>query len=344
MIYDITAKKPLILNSGVVVKFSGGGPAFQVASSAFTHVSYRGIQTRLTPLVDGGKLVSDGWSTVPCYTSAWGLCQYDHGLILGDTPHPVVGVENQRGFCADGTGQQMGGSDVFRYDYSACDVVDESLQIVFSPLYQQVFLRYTPISTLYYWVLVLTSIYIIRELSLDVVDRLHVGKDSKEKNKGLDIAWTWVVWSLMLWDGQSFYLTDNDRVFYWLNMSYLLYYLLWHSYHWVCHWRSHGKYKQPRIFNMFIITIQTIISRLYSSAPTPYAVPVVAFLCIRLYEKYILRQYHHMYTGLMDCIYIGMVLKMTLDMEIAYMFPLFAICRLLSERYVAGYTQQKQKI
>jgi hypothetical protein len=112
-----------------------------------------------------------GWHKVSCNVSAWALCASDVGQILPWTSprmperHEAVTADgwNDLG-CSNSAGKVL--VSLGLYDISACDVIDEGLDLLYTP--GAVYHRHNTLQTWKYWLLVILAIILVRFLSYNI--------------------------------------------------------------------------------------------------------------------------------------------------------------------------------
>ena len=112
--------------------WTSGGGAFTAASARIVRVNYRGIFTDTGRLRDLRGL---GWTSAPCNASAHALCRAEAGAIFPASPEAAgLGSGLPPGWDGLECGNAAGRTIVPwpQYDVSACDVLDEGLDVVYS--------------------------------------------------------------------------------------------------------------------------------------------------------------------------------------------------------------------
>jgi len=267
-LYTLDDSKPYISSDSSNINWHEGGGSFLLHTNLAVRFNYRGIQS----ISHGNTLVSDlsfhkGWLVLPCNTSAFACCSYSHGQLFSATG-PHVGYHRQvlpQLQCVKSKGKEIVQIPV--YDISACDILEESYDVVYTQNSMYIQLNY--MSTWEYWAHVLGSIYLVRSISLNIMSKYN---GTPMTNQSYILLVAIVLMVLVLKDGDRFQITTNDQLFYWVNIVYILLYMGYHLYHWVkrriLHWESLNT-PQPMIFNMSAACLQLVASKLYSSAETP---------------------------------------------------------------------------
>lgn len=212
-----------------------GGPAFVLASAGAVRVNFRAVYTYPANSVLRDLNRTD-WHGLPCNASAWALCATGVGQAMPfSTPRMP---ENSLAVVADGwtdlacsnsAGKTLVSLGV--YDISACDVLDEGLDIVYSQ--GMLFHRHSSLQTWKYWVLVALAVVLVRCLSHNI-KRLWEPAASDTHAQWPALLASFVAIVIILADGDSLFITSADQVFYWSTVGYILVYLAIHaSYRWL---------------------------------------------------------------------------------------------------------------
>ena len=313
---------PELSSTSQYLKFHHGGPAFILASNNLIRFNYRGIQ-----YLPQGELVLDqgkGWSKYSCNASAYSLCITNYGHLF-PSKTPLVGTPTPLGLsCSHSNGKSIVNQPV--YDISSCDILDESVEIVYTP--NTIFIRHSYMPTALYLFYIVCCIYLVRSLSLNVISKLDHTVEVVQYPTVLVVL---TIWIIALIDGDSYYATRNDVAFYWCTIVYVLLYLVFHGYHVYCHYYYNTK-RIPRVFNMSAATMQLVVMRLYGITETPYAGVIIAIIATRIWEKELNKKRTHIFTGLIDCIYISLLMHMGFSYSSSYLFPLIVGAKLLAEK------------
>lgn len=166
-----------------------GGPAFVLASAGAVRINFRALYV-YPPASVVRPLDQLGWHGVRCNASAWALCSSDVGMALPAaqprTPERIEAVTadgwNDLG-CSQSEGKRLVSLGV--YDISACDVLDESLDLVYTQ--GMLYHRHSTLHTWMYWALVVVALVLVRSLSYNVralwePDTQHLEQEQSRRN------------------------------------------------------------------------------------------------------------------------------------------------------------------
>lgn len=327
-LYSVDITKPWLSSESQLLSFQEGGAGFLLMGNGFIRVNARGVhvltQAQLMPWVVQGQY---GWDAYTCNISAWGMCDYGPGLVFPVSTasgKPQFSYGNPQGLhCADNTGRFMVGNDT--YDISACDIVDEGLDVIYTG--QTVYWKYTKINWLVYWILVGASIWIVRAVSINIMTKMNSQEHPSQLALLVCVSITFIT---VLVQGDSYYTTETDNFFYWINMLYIFLYWCFHLYYYVFH-RLDPHFIEPRVFNLGTACLQAVAMRLYCTAETPYTPVLLVMLLIRIWEKDYRKLLMFVCTGMFDCLYVSLLIYVGYAIEDAlYLIPLIALSKLLS--------------
>lgn len=323
-LYDIDETQPILSSENYPLHFYEGGPAFILASNSFIRVNYRGIRTlQNTKIIP--NILDKGWSSSVCQLSSTSLCTTSQGDIF-PSKFTRIGNTPTASHCTHSTGKTLVSYPI--YDISACDILDESMDVFYYD--QHVYTRYTVMSMYTYWFLIVCCIFFVRSISLNIMNKLD---HSVIISQYQTVILIFIMLVVILANGDSYYITEDDNMFYWLNILYIcisLSYRLYFVYIW---WKNNYKYQEPRILNLCAVCIQLIFTRLYGSAETPYAIAIIGIISTRIWEKEYNPTLLNMITGLIDCMYISVLITMGYSYDIVYLFPVFMISKLIADRF-----------
>lgn len=328
-IYAVDDVRPGIVSGGQVVGWGTGGGGYLVASSRLLRVNYRGIHVR-----DGqnGLLLRDlaglGWTRIPCNASAFGMCSSGLGQVFptgmprvsdaaGET---LVGIWSGLG-CSNSIGKEVVSLGV--YDVSACDILDENVDVVLCDHVLYLATKSEVVSWRY-WVLVVTSIVLVRGLGFNV-QRLIGGQTQPQ---WLVLCAGVAAFFLVALDGTAMYVTQEDLVFVLATEVYILCYLGWHVYNWL---QKVDETDDPPIFNLITGSLQLMVCRLYVSAETPYNPVLLVLLVTRVWIKIMRESIWHQSTLVLDALYLSVY------MELAFMYNRQYLVGVVAAGYYAGW-------
>ena len=161
--------RPFLSSGGQPIQWPSGGAGYLLASTPVLRVNYRGVFTEL-PGVRLRPLGALGWAVTPCNVSALGLCTTVFGTLFPAAQPTVTDVAARlpadwQGLgCANAQGVAV--SSVANYDPSACDVLDEGADFVFSR--NLLYYTTTSMPLWIYWLLVGCSVVLVRGLSQNI--------------------------------------------------------------------------------------------------------------------------------------------------------------------------------
>lgn len=324
LLYSLDETQPVISSESHPLRFYEGGPAYVLASNSLIRVNYRGIRVLPTASLVS-NIVDKGWTKTACNISSTALCTTTNGDVF---PYRITRIGNTptESHCTHSTGKTLVPYPV--YDISACDVLDESMDVFYYD--QHVYTRYTPMSMYTYWFLIVCCIFFVRSISLNVMNKLD---NNVVISQYQTIILIFIMLVVILANGDAYYITENDNLFYWLNIYYIcisLSYRLYYVYIW---WRNNYKYQEPRILNLCAVCVQLIFTRLYGSAETPYAIAIIGIISARIWEKEYNPTFLNTITGLIDCMYISVLITMGYSYDMVYLFPVFMISKLVADRF-----------
>ena len=211
-----------------VLEWWAGGPAFALASAGAVRLNFRGVHT-----YDASakmRSMKGQWTTVPCNASAWALCKSEVGDVMPwssprtpESPRTVPGGWGGLQ-CKDGHSKTLVSLGV--YDISACDIIDEGLDVVYSKgLLSH---RSTSMPLWRYWVCVGLAIVLVRALSYNVQGLWDRTSQQTSHPQWPGLVSSLGVLALVLVDWDWVYITKADQVFFWSAVSYVGFYLLMH--------------------------------------------------------------------------------------------------------------------
>jgi hypothetical protein len=239
------------------------------------------------------------------------------------------------GFCSNAKGKtwiNMNNSQI--YDISACDILDEDLDVIYAYNRNGIYTQNTAMSDHFYWYLIIVTIYLVRALSLTILNKLHKNittEDEYQYKKVIIITCTII---FIFVDGDKYYVTNEDVLLYWISIVYAGFYCVFHIFHSIRHWHNKGDYVEPRVINASTVTLQLIIGRLYQSMETQYSVLIILMFATRIWEKLLFPKNVHQYNGICDCVYLAMFIVIAYAGDIRFLFPLFLLCKGITQNYL----------
>ena len=221
-IQDTPAARPGLTIDGTPLNWWEGGPAFVLASSGAVRVNFRGLYTYPPSSIVRDLDKGLGWHKVGCNASAWALCGSDVGQVMPwkaprmPEKHESVTADgwNDLG-CTDSTGKILVSLGV--YDISACDVIDEGLDLLYTP--GMIYHRHNSLQTWKYWILVVLAIILVRFLSYNIQALWEPQEETGIKPQLPALACSLGVLVIVLLDGDSLFVTSADQVFFYRVFS-----------------------------------------------------------------------------------------------------------------------------
>jgi len=228
------------------------------------------------------------------------------------------------------------------YDVSACDVLDEGLDVVYSR--GRVYQRRSGLGAPVYWVLVVLGVLLIRALSYNIkalaghaaqgdlaggVNKAlagHAAQGESGPDKGAAaaqwpaLAWTTLAWCILVAEGDGVYATVEDALCFWFCVAYVALYVAYHA----LFFAVADPAGEPPIFNVLVGTLQLIVCRLFGGALTPYnpvlLVMVGTRMCMKLQamrgDSYVRRC-----TICLDALWVGIFTEYAFLPDAMYLVP-----------------------
>ena len=284
-------------DQGGLLAWWDGGPAYVLASSGAVRINFRGLYT-YPPSSIVRDLQAIGWHGVACNASAWALCSSDAGQVMPasgarmpERQELVMADGWNRLGCAKSDGKVLLSLGV--YDISACDVIDEGLDLVYAP--GMVYHRHNAMQTWKYWLLVALAIVLVRFLSYNVQLLWDPAESGQPKRQAPALLCCLVVLAVVLVDADALHVTSADQVFFWSTVGYILFYLGMHAVarrvdqvNGVPHEPSEASEESSQapttdmpVYNVLVASLQLIAGRFYSAAETPYNLVLIGILACR---------------------------------------------------------------
>lgn len=340
-VQDSPAARPGLLSNDLPLNWWDGGPAFTLASASAVRINFRGViaypaTARLRySLPEARSLVAastaalmTGWFSNPCNISTASLCAADVGRVFPSPQGPPPRVPDQPKVvlvdgwndlsCASSNDKVLTSNGV--YDISACDVLDEGLDVVYSHGF--IFHKHNSIPSWKYWLLVSLSIVLVRFLSYNVQilwdATVHQGGGGGLKDQRVPLLCSAIIILVIVLDGDTTYVTAADQLFFWCTIAYIAAYIgihVWLGYAGPAWGLARGPrheaspapheadpslhpqqnededgdedegkaeraYEQP-VYNVIVASLQLVAVRFYSSAETPYNIVILGMLACR---------------------------------------------------------------
>lgn len=278
----VTDARPFLQGDGQqVLAWWDGGPALMLASALAVRVNFRGVFPIHTAL--RADLAQQRWVSAPCNESARALCSSALGAVFpADAPRvshtPALLTDGWRGLgCGRSDGKVLVRPLV--YDLSACDVLDEGVDVLFSR--GTVHFRPNGLPAWEYVLFVALCVVLVRCLSFNVQTLLRRSAPVEDQWVGLGATAAVLALACERWD--SPYVTEQDRLFFWASAAFVALYLALYTGELV--WRANGPDRAAPFFNMLVGGLQLACLRFYRTADTPYALVLVGMLGARLWMK-----------------------------------------------------------
>lgn len=323
--------RPLIASGGRTISWWEGGPALLASSSSMIRLNSRGIYNHGSA-VAVRSLQEIGWYSKPCNLSAWALCATEVGSILPASPPWMSDAPRllPPGWsslqCSDSSAKVLTGLGA--YDISACDIIDEGLDVVYSR--GNVYIRNSALDPVVYWILVVLGIVLVRSLSYNIQSMWM--REAGFKTQWPAVASVVAVFAIALRDQDSFYVTESDKDFFWLSVIYVALYLAFHMACWYTRAKASGTMEfQWPVYNMIIGALQLAVLRLYLSAYTPYSLFLLGAIGSRWWLKMLCMDPRHQLTMLLDACYVAMSMQVAAEGQAYALIPVISISFVLAD-------------
>ena len=331
-VQDSLTARPGLMSNDLPLNWWDGGPAFTLAGSNAVRINFRGVivypaTARLRYVLPDARSspgastsaadLMPGWFSNPCNISSTSLCVADMGSVFPGSQRGAPRVPDRPvalqvdGWthlsCASSSDKVL--SSIGVYDISACDILDEGLDVFFSHGF--VFHRRDAIPSWKYWLLVSLSIVLVRFLSYNVQilwDASTHQDSGALKDQRVPLLCSAIIIIVITLDGDFTYITAADQLFFWCTIAYIAVYIcihLWGSYigpAWGLSTPHEAPqetdplapqesriraeetgaraYEQP-VYNVIVAALQLVAVRFYSSAETPYNIVILGMLACR---------------------------------------------------------------
>lgn len=303
--------RPFLAGSGVSIEWPSGGAAFLLSSGPLMRVNARGVFTEPVHSRLRSDLASAGWARVACNLSAFSLCSASAGEFFPMSA-PVYGEAELpyawRGLrCSNSGGKTITGAG--RYDVSACDVLDEGLDVVFSS--QEAWFRVTSLPTWQYAVLLALATFLVRGLSV------NLQRDRRPESQGWLVLACGACALLVASGGDHVYVTESDQLFFWCTLVYCAVYCVYHVYQ---------LYTDPLprpIYNLIAGTLQLVAARLYTGSESPYNPAVLFIIGARAQQKLRSAEWSQVGTSLVDAVYLSLMCELAFLPDARFLVALF---------------------
>jgi hypothetical protein len=347
-LFPLDQAYPQLVSEQTALAWPDGGAAYLVASSGLVRVNLRGVQSRGAG-VHLRDLPTLGWRSLACNVSAYALCRSAAGDVFPSSAPRVGELFREEALpggweeglgCSNSRGKVVTAERV--YDVSACDVLDEGLDVVYSR--GRVYQRRSGLGAPVYWVLVVLGVLLIRALSYNIkalaghaaqgdlaggVNKAlagHAAPGESGPDKGAAaaqwpaLAWTTLAWCILVAEGDGVYATVEDALCFWFCVAYVALYVAYHA----SLLAAADPAGEPPIFNVLVGTLQLIVCRLFGGALTPYnpvlLVMVGTRMCMKLQamrgDSYVRRC-----TICLDALWVGIFTEYAFLPDTMYLVP-----------------------
>ena len=273
-VFNLDDAAPWVVSNGVAVRWDEGWDALVAADSSCVRVNARGVYAKPSHWTPR-PLAGAGWTGADCRPGGTGaLCAAAKGLVFPTAGRPVFNASAAwAGLgCAREADGRVLDSSRRGYDVSACDVLDGGGDAVVCG--RTVWTRRTGVATWVYWTLCLLAVLVVRALSYLVVRRMqppeaHEGDGGEGSHPVTVGACLAVLPFVLIPDGDTAFVTEEERFFFLTLCGYMAVYALLFVHH---ARRADDKHRppDPPIYNLIAATLQAIACRLYTGVETPY--------------------------------------------------------------------------
>ena len=320
-IYPVDATRPFLSIDGLPVQWHTGSAAFLEASSSLTRINSHGVAFKPKAWRLRSGLTGLGWTLTPCPASTYGLCESGVSVAFPSAQTPLVG-QGLDGRCSS-TSTARGVVNTSRYDASACDVLDAGTDYVLAggALFSH---TGTALPVWAYWTVAVLVVFLVRCLSKYILASLQPAKPDYP-NPLLCIAVCALCTALACWQGDSAFVTVEDRVFYWFCVAYIVAYgCLFAGTRLLAHVQRAAR-KDPPFYNLLAGVLQLVACRLYCGAETPYNPPLLFIVATRAFVKSRRgADFLRCLTLLLDGVFLGLGCCLGFGPEPQYLIALFA--------------------
>lgn len=291
-IYTLDDSRPFLMRNGAVIKWESGDVAAQIMSSRLVRIYSRGVS--FVPLGWKTRNFGPDWSVEdPCWPSRDGLCKTGNGTVFFPTSRPPLVNQRLWDWRCKGKSTGRALTDLATYEASACDVLDAGYDFVYSD--GRIMYRDGSMPNYVYWSICVLVIFLVRCLSKYIL--ASVARDSDDESKKGDLPSVWICMAacvaatvLVIYQGDSCFVTREDLVFYWFNVTYAGFYAAlflvsrtasaFTSVH-----VPFSSLRDPPFYNLLAGVLQLVAARFYFSADTPYNPPIIFIVAVRAFTK-----------------------------------------------------------
>jgi len=283
-IFQIDNTRPFISVGGNAVQWHTGAASQWILSSSMVRIHPRGVFFKPKGW-HRRDLERQGWRTVHCEQSAFGMCESTDGSIMFPSNQLPVINEDMDHICTSQNTARLITSNA-RYDVSSCDVLDAAMDFVF--VNHIMHTAHTALPTWIYWTVCVLVVFLVRCLSKYVLSSLvrsTEGHSNINDNPWACLAACAVCVVLILSQGDWIYVTNEDLFFNWFVVFYVGVY--------ACLFMGTILFRQvwniacntPPFYNLLSGVLQLVACRLYAGAETPYNIPLIFIIATRCIVK-----------------------------------------------------------
>lgn len=301
--------RPGLAYEGSFISWYEGGWARVLSGSRTLRINMRGVFT----YPEGVRnLEALGWAKAPCNVTFDALCRADVGGVF-----PVFSVlqPGDRGklpvhwrslSCGDSSSKRVVSDG--QYDISACDVLDEGLDVVYSD--GMLYFRKTSLEEWAYWGLILMGIVLVRGLSYNL--GTVVSEGGKPVSQVPVFVSAGAASLFVMVGGSRAYVTWADVAMHWVTIAYVYAYL---GFHVMSRYILH--LDASPVFNMIVGSLLMIATRLYGGAQSPYSLVLAGAIGIRFWQK--LGADRQRITLLLDASYLSLLVALLSDWDMMWL-------------------------
>lgn len=356
-IFQIEDNRPFITHNNIPVQWHTGSTPWYKLTSSIVRINKRGIAFKPHAWHTRKDVKSiPEWTHEPCYPSAFGLCSTNSSLAFPSQQIPVVN-EALDWLCSS-TATSRTVTSAFRYDISACDILDAKTDFFLSG---ETLFKSTSVNLpeWIYWTVCMMIVFLVRCLSKYILVSLNkktkdgsIGKTEPEDNLYPNpiacVSACVFTGLLVIIQGDFMYVTEEELLFHKFTIFYILVYaflfvgnrLIQSAT--VAHAENNPNFpnnyfdlpnkssplgpawNDPPFYNLLAGIMQLVASRLYCGAETPYNPPLIFIIAVRIAvksrrESNILRSL----TALLDSFMISLICILGFSPSSRYLIALF---------------------
>jgi len=292
----LTDARPHLVADSLPLAWWDGGPAYLLASARGVRINFRGVFPLRSHL--RGSLEAVGWTKTMCNESAFALCSSDTGAAfpassprVADAPRRLP--DGWRGLSCRQSAEKVL-VRALEYDISACDVLDEDLDVLYTN--GTLYFRQADLPEWEHVASIVLCIVITRALSFNVQSLLNPAAPVQIQAPGL-VA-TAIILVFVGRDGDRPYVTVDDLVFFYVSVAFVGAYVALYTAEYLARWGKRAQAADPfahrspplqedtdPFFTLLIGGLQLAIMRFYRTVDSPYAAVLLGMLVARLWIK-----------------------------------------------------------